>query len=172
MKAVQPSRTQDPARSRRRKASSGVAAIVLGLVLVGALFTAGPASAYSRNFKLTNKSSAGLTLVTAKPVPTVTCINITLCANNNYPMDFEGRPGDGSALKAGGSDSWDLKYAFAFTGGVQYAANLWYKIAGTDDLVNYTIYTYPTSNESSCKVEGTHKYTCVAEGLKLELKNS
>jgi hypothetical protein len=47
-----------------------------------------------------------------------------------------------------------------------------YKIAGTDDTVNFTIETYNTSNESSCKVIGTSKYTCSAAGTKLEFKNS
>ena len=37
-------------------------------------------------------------------------------------MDFEGRPENGSPLKPGGTDAWELKYGFSPFGGVQYAA--------------------------------------------------
>jgi len=50
-------------------------------------------------------------------------------------MDFEGRPENGSPLKPGGTDAWELKYGFSPFGGVQYAAELWYDIEGTNATV-------------------------------------
>ena len=78
-------------------------------------------------------------------------------------MEFEGRPKDGSSLQPGKSETWDLKYGFSIFGGVQYAANFSYKVQGTDAVVDYNIYTYSTSNESSCKV------TPAAPGLALDV---
>lgn len=46
------------------------------------------------------------------------------------------------------------------------------KIAGTDAIVEDTIETYTTSNESACKVTGTSNYACTPQGLKLTFKNS
>jgi hypothetical protein len=144
---------------------------ILGCVLTASMLVAGPASAASRGFKLRNKSNVELKLVEAKTVPTYVCNSTVHCVPSYYPMDFEGRPGDGSTLNPNGTDTWELKYKFSIVGGVGYAANLWYKIAGTDDMVTYQIETYNTSNESSCKVIGTAKYTCVAGGTDLEFKN-
>lgn len=149
----------------------GLIAIVLGCVVAGALLTAGPASAASRGFKLENKSSHKLQLIEAKRVPTFKCIDLNRCVPTYYPMDFEGRPANGSALNAGATDTWELKYGFNLYGGVQYAADLWYRIVGTDDQVHYRIEVYSTSNESYCDIVGTKKYGCVAEGTRLEFKN-
>jgi hypothetical protein len=83
-------------------------------------------------------------------------------------MEFEGRPKDGSSLQPGKSETWDLKYGFSIFGGVQYAANFSYKVqGGTDAVVDYEIYTYSTTNESSCKVTPAAAGRCTAEGLKL-----
>lgn len=153
------------------KSRRGLIAIVLGCVLTASMLVAGPASAASRGFKLRNKSNVELKLVEAKTVPTYVCNSTVHCVPSHYPMDFEGRPGDGSALRPNGTDTWELKYSFSIFGGVGYAANLWYKIVGTDDMVTYQIETYNTSNESSCKVIGTARYTCVAGGTDLEFKN-
>jgi hypothetical protein len=153
-------------RSRR-----SLIAVLLGCVVAASLLATGPASAASRGFKLQNKSSVELKLIEAKSVPTYVCNNFAHCAPSSYPIDFEGRPGDGSVLRPNGTDTWELKYKFSLFGGVGYAANLWYKIVGTEDIVTYQIETYNTSNESSCKVIGTKKYTCVAGGTDLEFKN-
>jgi hypothetical protein len=152
------------------KSRRSLSVVVAGCILAASLFVAGPASAASRGFKIHNKSNAELQLVNAKAVPTYICNSFVHCVPTHYDMDFEGRPGDGSLLKANGTQTWELKYRFNFVGGIQYAANLWYKIVGTEDLVNFQIETYPTSNESSCKVHGTQKYTCVAGGTNLEFK--
>jgi hypothetical protein len=135
------------------------------------MFVAGPASAASRGFRLQNKSSVELKLIEAKSVPTYVCNSTVHCVPSHYPMDFEGRPGDGSVVNPNGSQVWELKYKFGLFGGVGYAAELWYQIVGTSDKVSYQIETYNTSNESSCKVIGTKNYTCVAGGTDLEFKN-
>jgi hypothetical protein len=153
------------------KSRHGLIAIAVGCILTMSLLAAGPASAASRGFKLHNKSSVELQLVNAKPVPSYVCNSVVHCVPSHYRMDFEGRPGDGALLKPQGTHTWELKYGFSPFGGVQYAASLWYKIVGTEDLVNYQIEVYSTSNESSCKVIGTQKYTCVAGGTDLEFKN-
>jgi hypothetical protein len=145
------------------KSRRSLIAMVLGCVLAASMFVAG--------FRLQNKSNVELKLIEAKSVPTYVCNSTVHCVASHYPIDFEGRPGDGSVLKPNGTDTWELKYKFGLFGGVGYAANLWYKIVGTEDMVTYQIETYNTSNESSCKVIGTQKYTCVAGGTDLEFKN-
>jgi hypothetical protein len=153
------------------KSRRGLIAIAAGCILAASLFVAGPASAASRGFRIHNKSNVELQLVNAKPVPTYICNSVVHCVATHYDIDFEGRPADGSPLKPNDTQTWELKYGFSIFGGIQYAANVWYKIAGTEDLVNFQIETYPTSNESSCKVHGTQKYSCVAGGTTLEFKN-
>ena len=167
---------------RRSKTSRGALAIVLGCVLAGALLMAGSASAASRGFKLRNESTHALQLVTAKPVPTFLCNGPHgRCHKGHERMDFEGRPADGAVLGRFGTHNWELKYNYSpFLGGVQYAANLWYRIIGSglhhcqtcgDDYVEYTIETWSYSNESACNIIGTSKFGCVAEGTKLLFKN-
>jgi hypothetical protein len=153
------------------KSRRSLVAVVLGCALAASMLAAGTASAASRGFKLHNKSSVELKLIEAKAVPSFVCNSHVHCVPSHYPIDFEGRPGDGSVLKPNGTDTWELKYKFSLFGGTGYAANLWYKIVGTNDEVTYQIETYNTSNESSCKVIGTQKYTCVAGGTDLEFKN-
>jgi hypothetical protein len=140
-------------------------------VLVASIVAAGPANAASRGFRLHNKSNVDLQLIEAKQVPTYVCNSTVHCVPSHYAMDFEGRPNNGSVLKPNATDAWELSYKFNLFGGVGYAAELWYKIAGTEDTVVYQIETYNTSNESSCKVRGTTKYSCVAGGTNLEFKN-
>jgi hypothetical protein len=154
--------------------------MALACVLAGALLTAGSASAASRGFKLHNTSSHALRLEAARRVPTFVCVDPSRCVPTHYPMEFEGRPGNGAVLHPAKVQDgvlvvhthvWELKYGFSPLGGVQYAANLWYKIAGTGASVEYTIETWSTSNESSCKIIGTSHFTCTAEGTKLTFRN-
>lgn len=145
--------------------------LALGCVLLAALGAARPASAASRGFKLHNQSTHVLTLEAAKAVPTYKCIDLTRCVPTHYPMDLEGRPHNGAQLHAGQTHTWELKYGFSLLGGVQYAANLWYKIGGTNASVEYTIQTWSTSNESACKVIDSKQFTCTAEGTKLTFKH-
>jgi hypothetical protein len=152
---------------RYPQARIGASALFLTCSVAGALLTAGPASAASRGFKVDNRSAHALQLQGVKAVPSYTCISFTNCVPTHHPIDFEGRPGDGTVLQPGKTDTWELKYGFSVFGGVQYAANLSYKVQGTDATVDYQIYTYSTTNESSCKVTPTTAGRCTAEGVKL-----
>lgn len=157
-------------RSRSRRRAGSVAVLLAALAALG-LLSAGPASAASRGFKLKNTSDVDLKLEAAKPVPTVVCGNIGRCVDTKYPMDFEGRPANGSVLKPNATHTWELKYGFSPFGGVQYAADLWYEIEGTNATVEYKIEVYSTTNESSCKVHGSSKYSCTAGGTSLTFKD-
>ena len=91
----------------------------------------------------------------------------------SYPLDFsEGRPPDGDVLTPHSTHAWELKYGFDIFGGIQFAANVVYRINGTGATVEYQMFVYPTSNDSFCKVIGTTKFTCTAEGRDLTFKNS
>jgi hypothetical protein len=147
--------------------------MVLATVL-GGVFAAGPASAASRGFELFNNSNTDLVLFQAQQI--TESPRCTTCEAETIAMEFEGRPADGSTLKAGRVDDWELKYGFGFHWHVpQYAAELVYTIPGAPDptFVIWKIYTYDTENESSCEMSGTEsvlqRYNCVAEGLHLEL---
>jgi hypothetical protein len=160
---------KDVRSSKTRRA--GKAAILLAVVAALGLLSAGSASAASRGFKIHNTSDAALKLQAVKPVPTVLCASTARCVETHYPMDFEGRPDNGSTLNPGGSQTFELKYGFSPFGGVQYAADVWYEIAGTGATVEYKLEVYSTSNESSCKVHNSSKYSCTAAGTQLTFKN-
>jgi hypothetical protein len=160
-----------PLRSRSTKRRAGSIAVLLTVVAALGLVSAGPASAASRGFRLHNTSKAALTLEAVKPVPTVVCDGIGHCVETKYPMDFEGRPDVGSEIEPGAWEMFELKYGFSLFGGVQYAADIWYGIEGTNATVEYRIEVYSTSNESSCKVHGSAKYSCTAAGTKLTFKD-
>ena len=83
----------------------------------------------------TRGRSEPVTARRAKPVPAYICRDLTLCVPTHSPMDFEGRPANGAALNPGHTHDWELKYGFSPFGGVQYAANLWYQISGTNGTV-------------------------------------
>jgi hypothetical protein len=166
----------DLAIARRNKTFRGPLAFVIAGVLAGALLIAlgdgGPASAAkaSRGFTLQNKSDLPLKLFAVQRVPKFLCTNPQVCVQTFHDMDFEGRPSEGSLVSPNQSHRFELKYGFSIFGGVQYAANLWYKIQGNndpDDNVYYTIETYSTTNESYCNINKTSKYTCKAEGTQL-----
>lgn len=149
-------RTVGDARHR-----GGLAIIALACLLATGLATAGPASAYSRGFRLKNNSDKTLTLIGASKLPARLC-NGPHCVNTHHPMRFEGRPADGSTLKPGGVDGWELEYL----PGEIYAAVLKYRIGDNDGIVEYTIKTNTFSNDSSCKVTpGAGK--CSAGGLQM-----
>ena len=139
--------------------------VLLACAATAALFTAGPASAASRGYRLHNNSSHNLTLEGAKPLPGFVC-NATICVDTGQPMSFEGRPSDGSVLAPAGMHAWELKYSFGDT----YAAQLKYDIAG-GGKVEYTIETSTFSNNSACKVVPASAGTCTAHGLSLTFKN-
>jgi hypothetical protein len=153
---------------RTRIAAPGILA---ACAIAAALLTAGPASAASRGFTVHNNSREALRLEAVKPVPTFICGDPTRCFRIDYPIDFEGRPETGSTLEPGKEQRFELKYGFSLLGGVQYAANLWYKIGNTDRNVEYTIYTYSTVNESVCAVHPATAGRCTAEGTQLTFRN-
>lgn len=144
--------------------------LVLGCVLANVLLSAKPAPAASRGFRLVNGSNHALRLEGARALPTYRCVGFH-CVPSHYPIDIEGRPADGAELRPSNTHDWELKYGFSLTGGVQYAANVVYKIEGTDATVEYQMMTYSTSNESSCKVIGTSLFTCTAAGTRLTFEH-
>jgi len=143
------------------KSRATVAATIVASLALLALLFAGPASAYSRGFRLKNNSDKTLTLIDASKVPARLC-NGPHCVQTHHPMRFEGRPPNGSPLKPGAVDGWELEYL----PGETYGAILKYRIGDHDGIVEYTILTSTFSNDSSCKVTpGAGK--CTAGGLQL-----
>ena len=108
------------------------------------------------------KSDKTLELVGATALPATIC-NGFICVNTHHPIAFEGRPSDGSTLKPGAVDAWELKYGFQET----HAAELKYKVLGTDAIVTYTIETSTYTNDSACKVTPPSAGKCTAGGLQL-----
>jgi hypothetical protein len=151
---------------RNSKARARALAITVGCVALMALVLAGAANAASRGYRLQNHSNHTLKLDKAEALPTFLC-NGTICARTEHPMDFEGRPGNGSLLKPGGTDAWELKYVFGKT----YAAELKYSIEGTSAIVTYTIETSTFSNDSACKVTPPSAGKCSAHGTSLAFNN-
>jgi hypothetical protein len=143
-------------------------AIVLTSAVAGALLILpGGASAASRGYRVHNQSNRPLRLESATHVPTVVC-NQSICVPTHHPMDFEGRPTDGTVLEpAGRAQAWELKYGFGLT----YAAKLTYKIVGTDGTVEFTIETSTFTNDSACKVIPANVGHCTGEGLTLAFRN-
>jgi hypothetical protein len=139
--------------------------VLLACAATAALFTAGPASAASRGYRLHNNSSHDLKLEAAKPLPGFVC-NASICVDTGQPMAFEGRPANGSVLAPGAVHAWELKYSFGYT----YAAQLKYDIVG-GGTVEYTIETSTYTNNSACKVVPASAGTCIAHGLSLTFKN-
>jgi hypothetical protein len=144
------------------KARARALAIMLSCVAMTALLFAGSANAASRGYRLHNKSDQTLKLIEASRLPTVLC-NGTICVKTEHQMDFEGRPENGSLLKPGATDAWELKYKFGDT----YAAELKYKIVGTEATVTYTIETSTFTNNSACKVSPPSAGHCSAGGTSL-----
>jgi hypothetical protein len=148
------------------KARARALAVTLGCVAITALLFAGGASAASRGYDLHNQSNKTLELVSASALPAVIC-NGFICVDTHHPMAFEGRPSDGSTIKPGASIDWQLKYEFQKT----FAAELKYKVLGTDAIVTYTIETSTFTNDSACKVTPPSAGKCTAGGLGLTFKN-
>jgi len=158
-------------RGRRRRWVLG-GGVLAALALVGTLLTAGSASAASRGFIIRNDSNTAITVAGARAIPRVICIGFKCVPGSNYPIDFsEGRPPDGDVLTPRSTHAWELKYGFDIWRdpvrgrcGVQDQRHGRYR--------GYLMYVYPTSNDSLCKVIGTTKFTCSAEGRDLTFKNS
>jgi hypothetical protein len=96
---------------RRKSLSGAILAIVAGCLLAGALATAGPASAASRQWTVLNHH----------PFLKLELVSVTPWEDN--PFGFEGRPEKGSVIGLdGGRQHFELKY------GANYQALLKYRI--------------------------------------------
>jgi hypothetical protein len=126
----------------------------------------GVANAASRGYDVHNESHHTLRLEKAEKVPTVLC-NSAICVPTHHPIDFEGRPGDGSELKPSHTQRWELKWGLGHT----YAAVLKYKLVGTDATFEATIETSTFSNDSACKVVPASAGRCTAGGTRIVFKN-
>src|ERR1700712_986176 len=154
--------SQERLRMTHPKARARALAIMLSCVAMTAPLFAGSASAASRGYRLHNRSDQTLKLIGASRLPAVLC-NGTLCVKTEQSMEFEGRPADDSLLKPGAIDAWELKYGFGHT----YAAELKYKVVGSDATVTYTIETSTYTNNSACKVTPPSAGKCTAGGTGL-----
>jgi hypothetical protein len=150
-------------RTLVRSAAIGPACAVAATLVM----QTGVANAASRGYRVSNDSSHALRLENAAHVPTVLC-NGSICVPTAFPIDFEGRPADGTVLKPGApAQAWELKYGFGHT----YAAVLNYKIEGVGGTFGATIETSTFSNNSACKVTPASAGACTARGLEITFKN-
>ena len=140
---------------------------VTACALSAGVITAAPASAASRQFTVTNNSSATLRLEGVSPVTKTVCAApySATCAKGHYPIEFEGRPNPGTDLAPGGIQRFDLKYGFSFVSGINYAAQLTYEVEKTNAKLEVWIDTTTTSNNSRCEVVPASAGSCTAGGL-------
>ena len=119
-----------------------------------------------------------LTLEAVKPVTgefcTISGVEHNTCIHYkyaDYPIAFEGRPGNGSTLRPGTSARFELKWGGNLTsaGDPPYQADLLYKI-GTTGHRGIPYSTYITANESFCKVSAPTAGSCTAASLDLTFK--
>jgi RTX calcium-binding nonapeptide repeat (4 copies) len=145
-----------------------LACAVAGTLLIGT----GVASALSRGFRILNRSSHPLRLESATPVTKETCeggLNVggfRLCTDLPiFGFAFEGRPNDGAVIQPSvfSLHDWELKYFPDPFGRCDYAANLKYKIEGTDGTLDVGIQTCTFSSNSSCKIEPATLGRCDAD---------
>jgi hypothetical protein len=85
-------------------------------------------------------------------------------------MEFEGRPGVNDRIAPNGSQRFELKYGFDLLGGIQYAAQLTYKIEGTNAKLEVSINTTPFTNNSTCEVVPASAGSCTAGGLAITFR--
>ena len=96
----------------------------------------------------------------------VLCVGDRCAGGVPYAMEFEGRPNVGSDIAPGGSQRFELKYYFdPFSVGVQYAAQLTYKVEKTNAKLEVWIETTPYVNNSRCEVVPASAGRCTAGGL-------
>ena len=173
---------------RKKRTPLTTSATVLTCIAAGALLSAGPAGAASRGFKLHNQSSEVLAVAEVFPVEYLKCDVVPRarpdvgfredCKRHAYPIGFEGRPPVGAELHQHSIHDWELKYSFSASGGVQYAASLFYTITDrtTGEKRGYVVYniqTWSYSNESSCNLTtpaAASHFVCTAHGTTLTFK--
>jgi hypothetical protein len=153
--------------SRRARTRILAVAGVTACAVSAGIVTAAPASAASRGFTVTNSSNATLSLEGLNRVHHVLCVGGRCVPGVPYPMEFEGRPQVGSDIAPGGSQRFELKYGFDLIGGIQYAAQLTYKIEKTNAKLEVWIDTTPLSNNSRCEVVPASAGRCTAGGTQI-----
>jgi hypothetical protein len=113
--------------------------VAVGCALVGALSTAGSASPASRQWTVHNRASRDHLVLES------------VTAGKDNPMEFEGRPHDGSWLLPDGQDHFELKY------GANYQAVLKYSIGRSGGTVEFWIKNALDFADSRCRfVTGGH----------------
>jgi hypothetical protein len=121
-------------------------------VLIGALWAAGPASAAtSRGFTIENLSPHILKL---------TGVTAVYPANSKQPLPFgfDGRPGNGSLLRPGHSQRFELLYEF----NKQHFANIVYEVEGTQRKAAISLWIESALTGSSSRCEATSDLLCHA----------
>jgi hypothetical protein len=163
---IMKSATSSKRTQRRILAVAGVTACAVS----AGLMTAAPASASSRQFTVTNNSSATLRLEGVNPVEHTVCAApySSVCAKGHYPIDFEGRAHTGTELAPGGTQTFDLKYYYFSNDG--YKAQLTYKIEHTNAKLEVWIETTSYTNNSRCEVVPSSAGSCTAGGLGITFK--
>ncbi len=155
--------TSSKRAQRRVLAAAGVAACALS----AGLATAAPASAASRQFTVTNNSTRTLRLEGVHPTSFVgrvngengigTCAHVEGdCGRGTYQFLFEGRAHAGDELAPGATQRFDLSWEYGEWFGreenINYAAQLTYKIEGTNGKLDVWIDTTRYTNNSRCQV--------------------
>ena len=152
----------------------GRLAILLACAVAGTLVIGtGVASALSRGFRILNRSSHPLRLEGATRVTKETCGGgltdwrgwLSCTDFPVYSIGFEGRPNDGAVIQPSvfSLHDWELKYFPDPFGRCDYAADLNYKIEGTDGTLTVGIQTCTFSSNSSCKIEPATLGRCDAD---------
>lgn len=140
--------------------------------LTAGVGTAEPASADSRQFTVTNTSSRTLRLEGVHPTEFVgrdnergtrTCAHREgYCGRGDYQFRFEGRAQAGDELAPGGIQRFDLSWEFGsiwdYSDDISYAAQLTYKIEGTNAKLKVWIDTTRYANTSRCEIESPFEW--------------
>ncbi|MFZ0043880.1 MAG: hypothetical protein WAK93_21395 [Solirubrobacteraceae bacterium] len=160
--------------SRARTHVGAYSGLLLACAVAGTLLVqTGIASAASRGFTVKNDSTHALRVASVSAIPRLVCLNLT-CIPAYYDMEFEGRPADGSVIKKGGDQRWELKYFYwvgdVFGASTNYAAKLTYNVEGTAGKFEAVIKTSNYSNNSTCEVVPKNLGSCAADGLRITFK--
>jgi hypothetical protein len=147
-------------RSVRVTAVCAAASLLVGV---------GTATAASRGFTIRNTTERfRLKLESVTPVRETICTDKgKLCIPTLHPMEWEGRPPDGSVISPSGGSRWELKSGIG-----TWAAKLRYAIEPTPrGVFDVTILTNGLSLDSTCTILNTDVPRCDAVGVRIEFKN-
>jgi hypothetical protein len=131
-----------------RSTRTRIAAAALGCVLAGVLLSAGPASAASRRFTLTNHSQQNLVVAGIRDVQECFFWGWG-CVDKPVDKAFEGHPHVGTVLHPNAVHDWELEFTFSHA----WRAVLIYRIEGTHWEAQYEIGVGSFANTSSaCRI--------------------